>query len=49
MGSTLTFTAGPSPTLGHRADDRLPAGLDCDPLDPDHLTALATVAAGTSG
>jgi hypothetical protein len=23
MGSTLTFTAGPSPTLGNSADDRL--------------------------
>jgi hypothetical protein len=43
-GSILTFVVGPSPTLGHRADDCLPAGLDCDPLDPDHLAALAAVA-----
>ena len=38
------FAAGPSPTLGHGADDRLAAGLHGHMLDPDHLLALAAVA-----
>ena len=38
------FAAGPSPALGHGADDRLPAGLDRHVLDPDHLLAFAAVA-----
>ena len=33
MGSILTFLVGPSP-LGHRADDRLTAGLHGHMLDP---------------
>ena len=44
MGSILTFAVAPSPTLGHGADDRLPAGLDRDVLDPDDLLTLAAMA-----
>jgi hypothetical protein len=40
----LTFVVIPSPTLGHSADDRLPAGLHRHVLDPDDLLALAAVA-----
>ena len=45
MGLILTFLLTPSPTLGHGADDRLAAGFDRYTLDPNHLTALAAVAA----
>jgi hypothetical protein len=43
MGSILTFLVAPTPALGHGADDRLPAGLDGDMLDPDHLLALTAM------
>jgi hypothetical protein len=36
MGLSLAFLGAPAP-MGDRADDRPPAGLDGDPLDPDHL------------
>ena len=44
MGSILTLMLAPTP-LGHSADDRLAASLHGDVLDPDHLLALAAVAA----
>ena len=45
MGLILAFLAAPSPTLAHGTDDRLAAGFDRYTLDPNHLTALAAVAA----
>jgi hypothetical protein len=37
MGSFVASRSTPPSPLSDRADDRLPAGLDRDPLDPDHL------------
>ena len=42
MGSILTFLV--ATPLGNGADDRLPASLHVDMLDPDHRLAVAAVA-----
>ena len=43
-GIVRHFVAHPLPSrVAHRPHDRLPAGVDGDVLDPDHLLALAPV------